>query len=251
MAKKEIAFFVETNENGGGKFYDYEEDLHHTEYLDKNKKYEIGLVSANIWLSYYNISLELGNNGFPYTSSVAPAGTFNIVFPDGHYSLSELQIIVASQLASNGHLTNSIQFVPIYAQGKIQLQLTTGFSVDFSAYTIRNILGFDAGVYSSTTTAQNRAMFLPHNNVLIHCSMADNHYVGKKSGVNSVYVGQISGIPSVQQTLQPPHVIYHPLKNHLDEIRTFRVWITDENLNFIKLNQKMTMVLHVRQQKDQ
>src|SRR5947209_336740 len=58
----------------------------------KARACELGIVSASIWNNSPNIGPGLGAGGvddykFRYTTSVAPAGTYDINFPTGLYSL--------------------------------------------------------------------------------------------------------------------------------------------------------------------
>src|SRR4051794_36036585 len=72
---------------------------------------ELGVVSASIWNNNPNIGPGLGaggvdDNKFRYTTSKAPAGTYNITLPTGLYSLT-----ISSYLSSQFvHASNLFTF---------------------------------------------------------------------------------------------------------------------------------------------
>ena len=71
---------------------------------------ELGVLSASIWNTSPNIGPGLGaggvdNNRFRYTTSTAPAGTFNITLPTGLYSLAAISSYLSSQFVNNGHVS--------------------------------------------------------------------------------------------------------------------------------------------------
>src|SRR5690242_18384785 len=75
------------------------------------KACHVGVNTAAIWNTSPNIGPELGpagvdDNKFRYTTSTAPAGTYDITFPTGQYSLGAISTYLSSQLTNNGHATN-------------------------------------------------------------------------------------------------------------------------------------------------
>ena len=53
-----------------------------------NEWLQIEVISAEIPLSFYNISSALQNNTFNYTKT--PSGTISLIIPDGNYTVDSL-----------------------------------------------------------------------------------------------------------------------------------------------------------------
>lgn len=242
--KKELSVYIKTSNENGQRFYDHTQTFTHAEHLDKQTKYEVTLVSAYIWQSYYNISAKLANNIFPTSAG-------NITLPDGHYSLTEFQGEVDRGMVALGYNAGDIAFVPMLHLSKIKMIIAGGLSVTFGpTHLIKNMLGFVDGTYIGTNTGTQRARFIDHNNVLFHCSLVDSHYLGSLANQKVLYTAQMSGQPSSQQAVIPPHLLYKPLINGEYTISQIRVWITDEEGEYIELIEPMSMELHIRAVRD-
>ena len=65
----------------------------------------IRVVQASVWNVSYNISAAFGNNVFNYTTGGV---NYNIVIPDGLYSLSGLNSYLQTQFVNSGLAANLI-----------------------------------------------------------------------------------------------------------------------------------------------
>ena len=121
---------------------------------------ELGLASANIWNTSPNISPVFNNNVLVYAHSGA---TTNIVFPEGLYSLDEVNAEIARQVPV------AVSFKPIQAQQKTELELGSGAAIDFATSTLGTLLGFppSAGTVSTNGTISPAAAKLNRNNTLL------------------------------------------------------------------------------------
>lgn len=63
--------------------------------------YEMSIINAFLYYSWPNISANLNNNTLSYKD---PSGTsFNVIFPDGIYEISDIQGYLELQMKQNGH----------------------------------------------------------------------------------------------------------------------------------------------------
>ena len=110
---------------------------------------ELGVLTASIWNNSPNIGLGLGtagvdDNKFQYTTSTAPAGTYNVTLPTGLYSLAAISSYMSSQFVNNRHAANLFSFSRQVATRLATITtLTLGDTAHFEQVgTIGSILGF-------------------------------------------------------------------------------------------------------------
>jgi hypothetical protein len=112
---------------------------------------EVGIISASVWNTSPNIGAGLGpagvnNNGFRYTTSTGTPGVYDIVIPEGLYSLSALSSYLSTQFVNNGHAANLFSLGGQGATGIAYVSiLTNGDTVNFEAAdSVGVTLGFPA-----------------------------------------------------------------------------------------------------------
>lgn len=137
------------------------------------KACHVGVNTAAIWNTSPNIGPGLGPGGvddykFRYTTSTAPAGTYDVTFPTGQYSLGAISSYLSSQLTNNGHAANLFLLGGQAATGLAYVTiLTAGDTAHFEAAgSIGGVLGFPAAavvaasagetVYGTTQAQLNR-----------------------------------------------------------------------------------------------
>ena len=110
-------------------------------------------IQANIWNTIPNISPELGNDKFTFTTlNAANPGTYALTIPKGLYSLSALNAYLATQFTNLGLPSNLITLSGDDATQKSVLTFLEASGaladhVDFTiANSVRTILGFDARI---------------------------------------------------------------------------------------------------------
>jgi hypothetical protein len=91
------------------------------------------------------VSAIFGNNVFRFTTAAAPAGTYNIVFPQGLYSLSGIGSFISTQLVNLGLPGSLFVFSGDDATQRVVITFQlAGDSIDFSAAnSIGSLLGFN------------------------------------------------------------------------------------------------------------
>ncbi len=105
----------------------------------------ISVLQASVWNTSPNIAAAFGNNHFRF--SVAETA-YDILIPDGLYSLSGLNAYLSSQFVNLGLAANAIVLSGDDATQRTVLTFSAvGDFVDFTgADTVREVLGFDARI---------------------------------------------------------------------------------------------------------
>ena len=116
---------------------------------------EVGLIKASIWNTSPNVSPAFANNVFSYTTTVAPAGTYQVVLPEGLFSLSGLSAYLSGAFTNNGHPSGLFIFGGLEATQQTAVVFSkAGDTVDFSVPgSIGALLGFPTSGPGSVITA--------------------------------------------------------------------------------------------------
>ena len=69
--------------------------------LDPKKEYEIALLKASIWYSYYNVSSTYSNNSLRYSADGGSTWN-NVVFDNGIYGIGDLNRVLNEKMKANG-----------------------------------------------------------------------------------------------------------------------------------------------------
>lgn len=122
----------------------------------ENTQYEVALIGLYTWNSFPNISATEYNNAiFTYNNGVDPDE--NIVFPEGTYTLDDIEDYINTAMTANGDVPANINIVPNYNTLKITLEIAGGYEVDLSTSNFYELLGFSAaqaGGGNITTTTE-------------------------------------------------------------------------------------------------
>src|SRR5664279_1604271 len=102
--------------------------------LDREKQYEIGLVSADIWHSWFNVNSS--NNKFRYHNG---SKWIDVTIPSGAYNLDDISNEIKSIVNDD-----SIIIRPNFNTLKCEIEIKSPYQIDFTIdNSIRSILGFD------------------------------------------------------------------------------------------------------------
>jgi hypothetical protein len=83
------------------------------------KDHEISIIQANVWNSIYTVTTLFDNNTFQYKfpTSTGMAGPYNVVLPDGTYTIAQLNDFLYYTFIQNNHyLINGSGDYVIYAE---------------------------------------------------------------------------------------------------------------------------------------
>ena len=223
--------------------------------LDREKKYEIGLIQASIWYSWYNIDSDFNNNQLRYSAD--NGATFNTVsFDNGIYSVSAINETLQSAMKANGDYsvvngvdTFNITISPNYTSGRVQVLISNNYQLDFTTSSLRELLGFSSIVITTTQEGAYLAdLTRGVNSIQIHCSIAEGSYSNSEAS-DIIYSFVPNSSPSSLINIQPTVPVYLPL-NTTNHIQNIRIKITDQQQRILDLNGENTsFLLHLREVK--
>ena len=222
-----------------------------------NGEWEMALIKANLWYSFYNVSSANNNNIITYVNASSVSHTLTI--PSGNYTITQINSILQQFMNTNGDVSvvsglesYAINILPNTSTLRVDVILTNGFKLDLSSpSSVAPLLGFQNILI---TTSQNGTSVANINNgvnvLLIHNDIIDGSY--QNASTSDVMFGFVPNVPpGANIEVQPrPQLIYFSLRNS-DYIYKMRMWITDQNNNIIKLNgEPVSYQLHLRPKKN-
>ena len=147
--------------------------------LDPNKDYEIALVNASIWYSWFNISAEKQNNKFRYNNG---ARAREITVPDGSYNIDDLEDILSKLMRQKGDDPRNTNINVNRANLGTYIRIRGGYSVDFTGpNTFAKILGFRNRIVDRTSDSDTLADITNVSSLLIHCNLVTGTYLNSKT----------------------------------------------------------------------
>ena len=222
--------------------------------LDIKKKYELAMVRANIWYSWYNIASEFNNNIFKYSID-SGINYINIVITDGIYSVSQLNNFIQQEMKKNNHYDNInekyyITLIPNYSTLKLDIEITNiSYYIDFNQGDLNELLGFDKIIITQNESGGNTVDITRGvNSISIHCSIIEGSY--ENSIASDVLYSFSPNLSSGSLlTIEPINRIYLPL-NVSSNIYNINMRLTDQQNRPINLNgENVVYLLHLREQK--
>jgi len=223
--------------------------------LEPQGTWEIGLLQANVWYSYYNISASYDNNTFRYYNGTAWR---DVTIPNGTYQLTDINTYLQSQMVVNGDYTfnsstqENVYDITInanYNTGNSIVEITSGsgYILDLTTGNLCTILGFSAVEISVTTQSPNQVDITNGiNNLFIHCSAVSTSYLNGASTSDVIYSFIPQTPPFSLVAIAPYKVVFTPvLKNQIDSIR---IYITDQFNRPIDLNGQPTSYTFILRQ---
>lgn len=217
--------------------------------------YEVGLVSASIWNSWYNISEKLNNNTITYYKDygLSTQVKYTVIIPDGSYQLEEINSFLYTTLINNGlydpsseSQTIPIQILANYSTLKVAVIITPGYALDFGEKDLYKLLGVDPITYTNDFDGVNQVDITNGvNSLQIHCNIVTNSYDNSiKSDILYSFVPNVGSGSLIDIT--PVHRLYVPVvaTNNITRIG-FR--LTDQQGKEIELNgQDVTYFLDIK-----
>jgi hypothetical protein len=235
---KQTQIFLDSRQAGGSSenfTVNFESPLQ----LDSNKQYEIGLVSANIWYSWFNVNSS--NNKFRYHNG---SNWVDVAIPPGAYNVDDIASAIKSVV--NG---DYIIIRPNFNTLKCEIDLKSPYKIDFTIpNSIRSILGFESQILSQSGkhAGANRVNITEVNSILIRCSIVTDSYI---NGTSADCICSFS--PDVPPGhlihINPFQTLYTPI-NCTYSISQISMRVTDETGKEVDLNgERVTYLLHIRQ----
>ena len=216
---------------------------------------KIALSFAAITYFFPNVSAAQNNNTFSWNST-GPLGTTGatVLIPDGAYDIDGFNTLLQTSMYNAGVApTNSAQpygltFTSFPWAGRAEIVVTKNVPVSGQSYSITipgtgspslaNLLGINAGTYTSTIIGQNYANI--NNGIVnaqIHCDLAVGAY--NNSNISDlIYTftpasGNIPVAVSGTITLEPPNYKY--VNTNTSQVSSIRFYLTDQSGNPLSL----------------
>jgi hypothetical protein len=208
-----------------------------------DKKYEVALIKATIWYSWFNIASYYNNNSFKYFNGTTWK---DVEIPDGNYSLDELNKFIQRTLINNVDEPDHISFIPNYSTLKLIITLKPNVQINLRFGTLHEILGFDKTIVTQSSEGSKTVDITRGvNSILIHSSLISSSY---NNGVASdiLYSFLPDKPPGNLLDISPNTPIYLPI-NEVSQIESIRMRITDQQNRLVRLNgEHATYLLHLR-----
>lgn len=228
----------------------------------ENPPWELSLIKANLWYSWYNISAAKGNNVMSYNNGVDPDELVTI--DDGQYTIEQLYDVLTDEMLANGDFVvgpsgNEFDIIiePNFATLKVAITLTNGYDLDLSSGDLYLLLGWTQAVHSHTgkldgTSPANINDSI--NTLVIKCSIiaGDGSYDNEDRS-RALFQFVPSSSPGTNIEVLPLTKIYLPIEVTSNEIRAIRMQIVDNLNRRIDFNDTppgtnpVTYMMHLRQ----
>jgi hypothetical protein len=225
------------------------------EMMNQQKKYEIALITADLWYTWKNIRSSFGNNSLRYHN-----GTLwrTVTFPNGNYQVSDINDYLHERMKVNGDSTvvagEDVFDVNLLANPvtiQVDIKLTNSYQIDLSVSTLNELLGFNSAIYNADVSSQNRVDITRGvNNLLIRCSIVMGSY-DNTQGTDILYTFVPNTSRGSAIHIEPNNPIYVPIQVQ-DQIKTITMRITDQlNREIIFDGENVGYYLQIRPSKYQ
>ena len=195
--------------------------------------WEVGLISAEVPNTFYNISAALGNNKFYYNDG---AVDHTLTIPDGIWEVDSLNTYIQGADGING---TDIELTADVPRLRVMLTLANSYTVDFTqADTFRSILGFSSAIVSGNGVhyATSKPDITNGNDhFYITCDLVNSTYSrlgGSAKGILYGFTFTV-GAGSAQVVVPSEHVHLKLSKTYFD---TVNVKIVNQDGRVVDLN---------------
>ena len=220
-----------------------------TIHLDPHKKYEVALLSVDLFNSIPNVTSK--NNVFKY--SVNNGNTWKTIeLATGAYELSAINLELQRLLTERGDFDNTFSITPNISKLTSIIEITKPqFKIDFGvANSIGTVLGFGNDVITQGYNESPKIVnIIQINSILINTDIISGSYVNgsQYSTIYSFYPNVAPGFKVVERPV--PSLTFFPLSR--SNIESIRIFLTDQDLNPIDLRgETITVRLSMREIKD-
>lgn len=184
-----------------------------------------------------NISATLENDIFDFIHLATP---YQIVIPNGLYSLSDLSLLFSREFVALGLASDLINFTANNATQQVVVTFPyIGTQCDFasSPESVRTVLGFDAvlvpaapSTANESATSTNRAVFNSITNFLLSCDLVEDGIPTNSTGRNVVADIDINVAPGSVLNYRPRNPVQAPARGLIGHIRNIiNVRLTDQD----------------------
>lgn len=217
--------------------------------LDENKNYSIGLVSADIWYSWYNITNN--NNKFRYHNGKEWK---NLEILPGSYNVPDINNELLRMMREQSDYDTSkdkpyINVTENLSTSRTRIEIRNGYKVDFTIEnSLRSIFGFKTKQLTTNGfhDSDNNADITNVQTLLIHCSLVTSSYLNGSSS-DIIYAFNVDKPPGYLISIMPFKVFHQRIQN-VSQISAITLTVTDQDNRRIDFNgEKVTYYLHLKE----
>ena len=160
--------------------------------------------------------------------------------------MDDIGLELNRQIVEKGGTNESVVLSPNLNTFKCIMTLLTGVSVDMTGEnSIRQVLGFEAKIYSETrNVSEHTVKIMRVNSILVHSNLIGSSYLNE-SQQPIIYAFFPAALPGEKIIEKPNTLIYLPVE--LDVIPQITAWLTDQDNNLLDLQgEKLPLKLHIR-----
>ena len=220
-----------------------------TIHLDPLKKYEVALLSVDLFNSIPNVTPK--NNVFKY--SVDDGNSWKTIeLATGAYELAAINLELQRLLTERGDFDNTFAITPNISKLTSIIEVSKPlFKIDFGVpNSIGTVLGFVNEVISQGYNESPKIVnIIQINSILVNTDIISGSYVNGNqfSTMYSFYPNVAPGFKVVERPI--PSLTFFPLSR--SNIESIRIFLTDQDLNPIDLRgETITVRLAMREIKD-
>ena len=206
--------------------------------LETGNTYEIALIKANLWNSWYNISAAQNNRTLRYYNGSIWRTT---TIPDGQYNIENLDTQIKYIMKSFGDYTAIsgdtyyINLIPNYSTGKVAIGISNSYQLDLTGTSFAGILGYSLAIVSTNTSGGSTIADVTAgiNSIFIHCDLCSGSSFSNGVGSDVLHTFVPQSAPNSSIEISPINPIY--LSINTTQIQRVRMYITDQmgrNISF-------------------
>jgi len=218
--------------------------------LQPSKEYEIALVKASIWYSYFNVSSEYGNNTLRYSAD--GGSTFNnVVLDNGIYGITDINRELNEKMKANGDYsvvngvdTFNITISPNFQTLKVRITVSNNYQLDLTTSSLRELLGFSSTIVTTTQEGTELADITRGvNSLVLKLNLVDGNSSfsnGASSDIIYSFVPNVS--PGSINAIDVQYPLYVKI-NTSNYIERIRFTLVDNQDRIVRLNGEPVFLL--------
>lgn len=196
-------------------------------------KWELALVKAFMWYSFYNVDTQYNNTTARYSPNGGVTWKAINIIP-GQYSIEQLNERIQNIILSNGDVSSNISILADFSTLKIQIVVLGGYQLDLTVSDLNLLLGFDKIIVTSTQLGSNVANINNDINAIkISCDILTSSY-DNTANSNVLWVDSPNSGPGTQIIFESKKLIYIPVIQQRS-IANVKITFTDQ------LNRKLNL----------
>lgn len=219
--------------------------------IGKRKTPKIGVMKFTFYNYFLNIfgpaSISAQNNQLTVNDGVL--GDQVLTFPEGNYGITELNNYLAAWVNTTfGSIGVELLGNPVRNRAYFRFN-AVGWSVEFTATSPVNLLGFEVGTYSSTGIGSiiegtSVPTFDSINNIKVKCNLVDNSYDGGTTG-NTIFKTAIKSSIGTYQEDEPQNVLFCNSSSLKGIVSFIELQLVDQDNNAIPITQNVEFIFKV------